>query len=53
MTSNPFWHFVSNQHCGIYGLNDGNIVQFSYKVIDSLVRECLQNSLDARVNNSK
>lgn len=53
MTNNPFWHFVSNQNCGIYGLNDGNIVQFSYKVIDSLVRECLQNSLDARVENSK
>ena len=52
MTINPFWHFVSNQSCGIYGLNDGNIVQFSYKVIDSLVRECIQNSLDARIQDS-
>lgn len=43
------WRFVSNQNSGITGINDAGIETFSAEVLQSLVRESIQNSLDAKL----
>lgn len=45
----PIWRFVSNQHSALVGINDAGIETFSSSVISSLVRETIQNSLDAKL----
>ena len=44
----PCWRFVSNQNTQITGINDAGIETFSTKILYSLVRESIQNSLDAQ-----
>lgn len=44
----PRWRFVSNQNTEITGINDAGIETFSTAVLYSLVRESIQNSLDAQ-----
>jgi len=45
----PIWRFVSNQHSALVGINDAGIETFSSSVLSSLVRETIQNSLDAKL----
>lgn len=44
------WRFVSNQHSTIAGVNDAGIETFSADALSSLVRESIQNSLDAKID---
>lgn len=44
------WRFVSNQNSTLTGINDAGIETFSANMHRSLVREILQNALDARVS---
>lgn len=46
------WRFVSNQNSTIVGINDAGIETFSANMHRSLVREMIQNSLDAALPNS-
>lgn len=41
------WRFVANQNSTIYGINDAGIETFTANMDRSLVREIIQNSLDA------
>lgn len=43
------WRFVSNQNSTIAGVNDAGIETFSADALSSLVRESIQNSLDAKI----
>jgi len=47
------WRFVSNNKAVFSGINDAGITTFSVDIIHSLVRECIQNSLDARLDSNK
>lgn len=42
------WEFPSNNNATIYGLNDAGVATFSSTLYESLVREAIQNSLDAK-----
>lgn len=53
MLSEAKWHFVSNNNATITGINDAGIETFSGNLVYSLVREVLQNSLDAQEDKSK
>ena len=46
------WRFVSNQNSTIVGINDAGIETFTANVHRSLVREIIQNSLDAALPNT-
>lgn len=41
------WRFIPNQNSTIYGINDAGIETFTAHIVHSLVRETIQNSLDA------
>lgn len=41
------WRFVANQNSTIFGINDAGIETFTANMNRSLVREAIQNSLDA------
>lgn len=47
------WRFVSNQNSNFNGINDAGIETFSADSLNSLVREVIQNSLDAQKDNNK
>ena len=47
------WRFVPNQNSTIVGINDAGIETFTANMNRSLVREIIQNSLDAVVDNSE
>lgn len=46
------WRFVPNQNSTIVGLNDAGIETFTADINKSLVREIIQNSLDAVISTS-
>ena len=46
------WRFVSNQNSTIVGINDAGIETFTANMHRSLVREMIQNSLDAALPNT-
>lgn len=48
----PKWYFPSNNNASISGINDAGIATFESNVYESLVRESIQNSLDAKAANS-
>lgn len=43
------WRFISNQNSTISGINDAGIETFTANIHRSLVRESIQNSLDAAI----
>lgn len=43
------WRFISNQNSTIAGINDAGIETFTANMNRSLVREIIQNSLDAKI----
>lgn len=47
------WRFIPNQNSTIVGINDAGIETFTANMNKSLVREIIQNSLDAIVPESK
>ncbi len=47
------WRFISNQNSIIYGINDAGIETFTANLHRSLVREIIQNSLDAAISGTK
>lgn len=47
------WRFIANQNSTIYGINDAGIETFTSNVLNSLVRETIQNSLDACLDEKK
>ncbi len=47
------WRFASNGNAGYTGINDSGIETFSAKIVHSLVRETIQNALDARKDEGK
>lgn len=47
------WRFVSNQNSTIVGINNAGIETFSANMNKSLIREIIQNSLDAVLPESK
>lgn len=47
------WRFVSNQNSTIVGINDAGIETFTADMHRSLVREIIQNSLDAEKSTSR
>ena len=47
------WRFISNQNSTIVGINDAGIETFTANVNRSLVREIIQNSLDAKLEGYK
>lgn len=47
------WRFVSNQNSTIVGINDAGIETFTANMTRSLVREMIQNSLDACIPESR
>lgn len=47
------WRFASNGNAGYTGINDSGIETFSAQVMHSLVRETIQNALDARKDPEK
>lgn len=49
---NNEWRFASNNNTGYVGLNDAGIETFSKNTNEAVVREALQNSLDAFDSNS-
>ncbi|MFP3726381.1 hypothetical protein U8V72_14430 [Priestia filamentosa] len=46
------WNFPLNNYGPVAGLNDAGIESFLGNRIDSLARECIQNSTDARLDKS-
>ena len=46
------WRFVSNQNSTIVGINDAGIETFTANMHRSLVRETIQNSLDAALSDN-
>lgn len=44
------WRFAPNGNAGYTGINDSGIETFSARIMHSLVRETIQNALDARKN---
>lgn len=44
------WRFLSNQNSTIVGINDAGIETFTANMNRSLVREIIQNSLDAAID---
>lgn len=46
-TGSPIWRFPSNQNGEIKGFNDAGVSTFDGNTIHSMVRESVQNSLDA------
>lgn len=44
------WRFLSNQNSTIVGINDAGIETFTANMNKSLVREIIQNSLDAVID---
>lgn len=53
VNNNCTWKFISNQNSTIYGINDAGIETFTANVVHSLVRETIQNSLDAQVDKTQ
>lgn len=53
MTDNEKWRFPSNQNSTLVGINDAGIETFTANLNQSLVREVIQNSLDAAVDDTK
>lgn len=53
MTDNEKWRFPSNQNSTFVGINDAGIETFTAHLNQSLVREVIQNSLDAAVDDTK
>lgn len=55
MTNNQTakWRFASNGGIEDVGINDAGIETFSINHIDSLVRESIQNSMDAEIDKNK
>lgn len=47
------WRFAPNGNAGYTGINDSGIETFSARVMHSLVRETIQNALDARKDESE
>ncbi len=47
------WRYISNSNSTIVGINDAGIETFTANMNKSLVRESIQNALDAVVPNSK
>lgn len=47
------WRFLSNQNSTIVGINDAGIETFSADIQRSLIREVIQNSLDAALPNNE
>lgn len=47
---NAKWRFASNGNAGYTGINDSGIETFSARIMHSLVRETIQNALDAVKN---
>lgn len=47
------WRFVSNGNAGYTGVNDSGIETFSSNTVCSLVREVIQNALDAQQDDTK
>jgi hypothetical protein len=47
------WRFISNQNSVINGINDAGIETFTANIVHSLVRESIQNSLDAQLDVEK
>lgn len=47
------WHFVNNNNGPEDGINDSAIETFSGNPFESLVRECIQNSLDQQCDESQ
>ena len=47
------WRFISNQNSTIVGINDAGIETFTSNMNRSLVRETIQNSLDAALTDNK
>lgn len=47
------WRFLSNQNSTIVGINDAGIETFTANMNRSLVRETIQNSLDAAIDEGK
>lgn len=45
------WRFISNQNSVIVGINDAGIETFTANMSRSLIREMIQNSLDAALQN--
>lgn len=50
MTREKCWRFVSNLNAGDDGLNDAGIETFSAEATPAMVREVIQNAIDARKN---
>lgn len=46
--TNSTWVFPSNNNAEVRGINDAGIQTFASKMYESLVRESIQNSLDAK-----
>ncbi len=51
MNMNGKWEFPSNNHGEIQGINNAGIETFAAQKYESLVRESIQNSLDAKQSN--
>lgn len=49
---NAMWRFASNGNAGYTGINDSGIETFSSRIMHSLVRETIQNALDASKNST-
>ena len=49
----PKWNFPSNNDSQTIGINDSGVETFKGTPIKSLAREICQNSLDARLDDSK
>ncbi len=47
------WHFPSTDGGPDEGINDSGVWQFEGNRESSVARECIQNSLDARVDENK
>lgn len=53
MNNKASWKFSSASHGEIVGLNDAGITMFSIDIFNSLAREIIQNSIDARTTDNK
>ena len=51
--NNNIWRFPGNNYTQDQGINTGDMETFAGKPISSLAREICQNSVDARLDNSK
>ena len=53
MNKKCLWRFISNQNSTINGINDAGIETFTANILHSLVRESIQNALDAKLDKYK